>query len=129
MIQGVKRIITRITTGDEFGIYRETDGGQLYLLFVCDTQEETIDLARKLSQLLKKPFADRFSIKRPIPVVPKKKVMGITQMFIALVKSGQDENAIVEVLLPKYLAVGRTVGDGTERILDTLYYIRKELTK
>ena len=58
MIQGVKAIVTRLSSSDECGIYRQADSGQLFCLFTCDSKEEAIKLGESLSCLLDRPFVN-----------------------------------------------------------------------
>ena len=61
MLQGVKEIVTRLTLGDEYGIYQRTNGGQLFCLFTFDKKDQAVKIGEKLSRLLGRPFVNQFS--------------------------------------------------------------------
>lgn len=56
MLKGIKRIITKLTIGDEYGVYRETEEKHQYLMFVCTNRTETINRGKALAKLLNLKF-------------------------------------------------------------------------
>jgi len=56
MLKGIKRILTKLTIGDEYGVYRETEEKHQYLLFVCTNRTETINRGKALAKLLNLKF-------------------------------------------------------------------------
>jgi len=50
MIIGIKKIVGKMTMGDEYGIYRQTEDGYKYLLFVTTTYNDLLRRGKDLAQ-------------------------------------------------------------------------------
>jgi len=127
-----------MTLGDEYGLYRRNSQKGIFLLFAYDEEKQALETGQKLAKLVGRSFINElpFTKARNAELkqiadkkaarASRKKVMGVTKMCMDLVAAGKSDKAIIVTILPKYIAAGYSEEKGTERILDTLYYIRLE---
>jgi len=64
---GLKKIVGKLTVGDEYGIYRENEEGHQYLMFSTSTYREAIKYGPKIAKLLGVKFLDYL----PVPEHPE----------------------------------------------------------
>lgn len=64
---GLKKIVGKMSVGDEYGIYRENDEGHQYLMFSTSTYREAIQYGPKIAKLLGVKFMDFL----PVPEHPE----------------------------------------------------------
>lgn len=67
MVVGIKKIIGKMTMGDEYGLYRRTEEGSQYLLFVVTTYRDLV----KHGRFLAKYFGVMFENYVPEPEQPE----------------------------------------------------------
>lgn len=153
MIQGMKYIISHLTMGDEYGVYRVTPEKYRYLLFVCTRRTEAIERGKAVAKVLGVKFqnwiptiTDDQQKKEDLDVDPKsatllsvaenepvqetrtfvkKKVMGVTQRCKECLAKGMKDDEIVEDILPRYLEVGRERTESEAAIRSLLFYAKK----
>jgi hypothetical protein len=56
MLLGIKRVVTKMTMGDEFGIYRENEDKHTYLIFATTTYKEAMRYGQGVAKTLSVPF-------------------------------------------------------------------------
>ena len=64
---GLKKIVGKLTFGDEYGIYRQNEEGHQYLMFSTSTYREAIKYGPKIAKLLGVKFMDFL----PVPEHPE----------------------------------------------------------
>ena len=151
MLKGTQTIYVNLTIGDEYGIYRTGENGSGYLLFAFSERVEALRIGADIADLLNIPFNNRLpvedkkdqtagwcnvikklgaeqrgeSLVQQNTIVAHKpktiQVRGIAADVKLYIKD-YTEAAIIEKLLPRYLAVGRTEADGRYNIK---YYIKE----
>ncbi len=67
MVVGIKKIVGRITMGDEYGVYRQTEDGYEYLLFITTTYNDLLRRGKDLA----KYFGVKFENKALSPEDPE----------------------------------------------------------
>jgi len=93
MIKGCKKLLVKITLGDEAGIYRINEEGKSYLAFAFDSSREAIKIGSQMAAILRVPIKkdlsepittpDRGSINYSLPP-------GKTQDLISQLRSAKD---------------------------------------
>ena len=146
MVKGTQTIYCAQTIGDEYGVYRTNENGNGFFLFSFSDRTEALRIGNDIADLLNTPFNNRLPIEDKnkntkwcnvekvgteeslvqqnavISHKPKTiQVRGIAAEVKLYIKDFT-EAAIIEKLLPKYLAVGRTEADGRYNIK---YYIKE----
>jgi len=123
MVKGVTRVETWITQGDEYGVYRITEGKHKYLMFAFDEVEEARNAGKTLAKLLKVSFRDHIysepkleeatseSVKTtsspPSIFAKPKKVMEARTLCSKLFFVDKlPEEKIKEILVSKYIEAG-----------------------
>jgi len=140
---GVETIIVRQTMSDEFGIYRTTDSRHEFLMLPFSTKEEALNIGSKIAGLLNVPFLSYLphedekeknsleKIQQPTynsdmaRFKKKQQVRGVGLMCQQLLGQSKTVEEIIEIILPRYINVGRSEADGRSNIK---WYIR-EATK
>jgi len=56
MIKGCKKLLVKITLGDEAGIYRINEEGKSYLIFAFDSSKEAISIGSQIAAILRVPI-------------------------------------------------------------------------
>lgn len=118
MVIDTVSIMVKLTEGDEWGIYRNTeaDDEQSFLLFAFDDQEEAIKQGKKIADIFNitfflHPTASRKIIRKGketnVSVSKCKKVMGIRKFCQRLISRQMSSDEIREAIAQKYLAAGR----------------------
>jgi len=93
MVKGTVRIETRITMGDEYGVYRITEDQSGYLTFSFDKADEARVAAKMLAELLKVSFEDHIYIE---PKIDKLNSAGMTSnQFSSTVSNTSDSLSVV----------------------------------
>lgn len=67
MLLGVKKLVAKITIGDEKGIYRQNDEGHQYLMFSCTTYKQATKLGTQIAKLMGIKFLNLL----PVPEKPE----------------------------------------------------------
>lgn len=125
MIKGAIRIETRMTQGDEAGVYRITEGKQRYLMLAFEEADEARNAGKAIAKLLKVRFKDHIysepklggevSGRISTEVKPKlftrpKKVMGAPKLCLELLTKGElTEHDIKDIFIGKYVRAGHKV--------------------
>lgn len=121
MVKGAVRIETRMTQGDEAGVYRITEQKQRYLMLAFDEADEARTAAKAIAKLLKVRFKDHIYTEPKLgealgqvseEVKPKlftrpKKVMGAPKLCLEMLTEGKlTEQEIKTIFTDKYTAAG-----------------------
>ena len=64
---GLKKIVGKMTDGDEYGVYRQNEEGHQYLMFSTSTYREAIKYGPKVAKVLGVGFLDHL----PVPENPE----------------------------------------------------------
>jgi len=70
MIKGCKKLLIKITLGDEAGIYRINEEGKSYLAFAFDSSKEAISIGSQIAAILRVPIKKNLSE----PITPPSQV-------------------------------------------------------
>jgi len=126
MVKGTVRIETRMTRGDEAGVYRITERKQRYLMVAFDEVDEARTAAKAIAKLLKVRFKDHIYTEPKLDGVvsgrmsattsnlsnqPKlftrpKRVMGAEKLCVEMLKKGVPEAEIKVIFADKYIKAG-----------------------
>ena len=139
---GIETIIVRQTMSDEFGIYRTTDSRHEFLMVPFSTKEEALNIGSKIAGLLNVPFLSYLphedgkeknsseKIQQPMynsdmaRFKKKQQVRGVGLMCQQLLGQSKTVEEIIEIILPRYINVGRSEADGRSNIK---WYIKEAL--
>jgi len=139
---GIETIIVRQTMSDEFGIYRTTDSRHEFLMLPFSTKDEALNIGSKIAGLLNVPFLSYLphedekeknsseKIQQPMynsdmaRFKKKQQVRGVGLMCQQLLGQSKTVEEIIEIILPRYINVGRSEADGRSNIK---WYIKEAL--
>lgn len=145
MINGVDQIVTKMTSGDEFGVYRRyrqsIDVVQEFLLFTCTDREETIRTGGQIANVLNASLrnelppptkeeeeakSDDSKPAHPVHTGKPRRVSGVGPKIRGMVRDGATDEEIETQLLDLYLAAGHTADSGRLLLVPYIKEIRKK---
>jgi hypothetical protein len=150
---GFKRIVGKMTQGDEYGLYRENDERKCYLMVSFSTWKEMDRYGRKMATLFDRKFsnlADKPHHEEDENAEPENKavtlnpskapnviktldpdtrlkprrVTGVAKAVKPMIAEGKTDEEIFTAMLPKYLDAGRTEAEARELLLSYVKDIR-----
>jgi len=148
MKYGIKKIIARMTMGDEFGLYRINEDKKQYLMVSFSTYKEVQRYGLGMGKLLNvafdnwlaepdheededaEPDKKKVTFKKHMATVDPKarpkarRVSGVAKTVGPLVSEGKTDEEIFVVMWPKYEAANRTEPEARELLFSYLKDMR-----
>lgn len=115
MLKGTVRISLRLSESDEWALYRETEGGQRFLLFSFgENWKQAYEKGKAIAHVL----GVSFRAAQAPPSIPKtkqekadfgktKRVTGATKLCRQMLANESPTSAIIDALMEKYISAGR----------------------
>jgi len=119
MVQGVTKILLRMTKGDEHGVYRVNESKHRYLILAFDNRKEAVRFGKMTASFLHVKMLNHLPAdvlgkdlsttvsEKEAPKLKITKVRGMTDLGKKLLYENKADEEILAAIAERYLAVGR----------------------